>query len=75
MSWVVKNGEEKTSINLYIDALYYSIITCTTVGYGDITPITMPERIYGIFNAIISCGIFAYSVNTIGNIFSGLAEE
>jgi len=34
----VKNGEEKTSMNLYIDALYYSIITCTTVSYGDITP-------------------------------------
>jgi hypothetical protein len=40
-----------------------------TVGYGDIVPITNMERIYTILMSIISCGVFAYSVNTIGNIF------
>ena len=36
-----------------------------TVGYGDIHPFT----IYVIIMTLISCGVFAYSVNTIGNIF------
>ena len=49
--------------------LYYALITCSTVGYGDISPTTSNEKIYGIFMTIISCGVFAYAVNTIGSIF------
>ena len=40
-----------------------------TVGYGDITPITNFEKIFIIFITILTCGVFAYSVNTIGSIF------
>ncbi len=40
-----------------------------TVGYGDITPVTVSEKIYCIFITLISCGVFAYVVNTIGSIF------
>lgn len=46
-----------------------------TVGYGDITPISPYEKTYVIGMAIMSCGVFAYSVNTIGNIFSKLRER
>lgn len=37
-----------------------------TVGYGDISPNTDTEKIIVIGLAIISCGIFAFSVSTIG---------
>ena len=40
-----------------------------TVGYGDITPATNYEKVFIIFITIITCGVFAYSVNTIGSIF------
>lgn len=39
-----------------------------TVGYGDITPKTSIEKIFVIIMTIISCGQFAYTVNTIGSI-------
>ncbi|KRX11104.1 Cyclic nucleotide-binding protein [Pseudocohnilembus persalinus] len=39
-----------------------------TVGYGDITPTNTREKIYCIFMTLISCGVFAYAVNTIGQI-------
>lgn len=39
-----------------------------TIGYGDITPITVYERSFVIFVTLISCGVFAYSVNQIGII-------
>ena len=44
-----------------------------TVGYGDITPKTSLEKIFVIFMTLISCGIFAFAVNTIGNIFHEIA--
>lgn len=33
-----------------------------TVGYGDVTPISFFEKVYAIFMALISCGIFAYFI-------------
>lgn len=39
-----------------------------SVGYGDITPQTNIEIIMCIVIMFISCFVFAYSVNMIGNI-------
>lgn len=40
-----------------------------TVGYGDIVPKTIEERVYTIIFVLISAIIFAYVVNTIGSLF------
>lgn len=40
-----------------------------TVGYGDISPNTREEKMVTIFLTIISCGVFAFAVNTIDVIF------
>lgn len=37
-----------------------------TVGYGDITPKTTLELFCGIFSILIACGMFGFSLNTIG---------
>ncbi len=39
-----------------------------TLGYGDVIPINSYEKVYVIFVTIISCGVFAFIVNTIGSI-------
>jgi len=38
----------------------------STVGYGDISPQSSPEKLYTIFSMIISCGVFAYIMGSIG---------
>jgi hyperpolarization activated cyclic nucleotide-gated potassium channel 2 len=52
----------------YVISLYWAFTTMTTVGYGDVTPYTMREKVYAIFSMLIACGVFAYVVGSIETI-------
>lgn len=47
----------------WIDSLYFSVITITTVGYGDIHPTNDITKIFTIFYVLIGVGIIAASLN------------
>jgi hyperpolarization activated cyclic nucleotide-gated potassium channel 2 len=42
-------------------------MTMTTVGYGDIFPHSSEEKLYTILAMIVSCGVFAYIMGSIGS--------
>ena len=45
-------------IQSFIDALWWSFSTTTTVGYGDITPVTFEGKLIGIVSMLIGVAIF-----------------
>lgn len=51
------------------------MVTMVTVGYGDVLPITAIEKTVCVILMLVSCGIFAYSMNTIGNILENFNQE
>ena len=53
-------------------AMWWSVITLTTIGYGDIYPITILGKIIGGVIAIIGIGMFALPTGIIG---AGFVEE
>lgn len=70
LTWLKKyNFDSLQWQEQYLQCLYFAFITMITVGYGDITPVSLEEKIYVILMTLISCGQFAYSINTIGTIF------
>lgn len=52
----------------WLDAIYFSVITITTVGYGDIHPTNDITKIFTIFYVLIGVGIIASSLNIIVKI-------
>ena len=54
-----ENTAEGSGIRSFGDALWYSLITITTVGYGDLSPVTPFGRLIGVFFALSSVGILA----------------
>ncbi len=54
----------------FFDALYWSIITFTTVGYGDITPQTTEGRIITMILVICSLVVIAFITSVIVSAFN-----
>lgn len=54
------------------EAMWWGTITLTTVGYGDVYPVTLIGRILGAILAILGIGLFALPA---GILASGFSEE
>jgi len=59
----------------YVDALYFSAATMTTVGYGDISPKTDAGKIFTIFFVFMGVGIALYGLSLIAAHFVESREE
>jgi voltage-gated potassium channel len=53
----------------YNDALWWGIVTSTTVGYGDYFPVTTPGRIIGIILMLIGISTFGFITASIASVF------
>ncbi|KAL4437912.1 hypothetical protein ABPG74_001083 [Tetrahymena malaccensis] len=75
-SWIAQflkidqNSIEQNKFEIYIASLHYIIVTMVTVGYGDIYPTNSSERLLNILVMITSSFVFAYIVNSVGQILS-----
>lgn len=52
------------TVSLYVLALYWSVMTITTVGYGDILPMSQTEYAVAIFGMAVGGAMWAYVVGT-----------
>ncbi|KAL4467648.1 hypothetical protein ABPG73_022074 [Tetrahymena malaccensis] len=67
--WLVTFQLDQSShFEQYLHSYYFSVVTMTTIGYGDYTAKTSIEYSFMIVFMIVSCGIFGYTINSIGNI-------
>ena len=49
----------------YFQSLYFSVITLTTVGFGDFSPVTFVGRLFTIFYVLIGVGIIVALISRI----------
>lgn len=48
----------------WLDALYFCVITLTTIGYGDFSPTTNAGKVFTMVYAVVGIGVFVALVST-----------
>ncbi|MBQ6399352.1 MAG: ion transporter [Clostridia bacterium] len=51
------------------DALWFSLVTLTTVGFGDLTPVTLPGKLIAFVFLLMSVGLLAFLLGLTWNLF------
>tara|TARA_R110000796_G_scaffold252640_2_gene389761 strand:+ start:10508 stop:10828 length:321 start_codon:yes stop_codon:yes gene_type:complete len=59
----------------WLDSLYFSIITLTTIGYGDFSPQTDWGKIFTIVYIIVGVGLILTFINTVYNHFKNIPKD
>ncbi|CAB9520515.1 Potassium channel AKT2 [Seminavis robusta] len=64
-TWIGGQVNESTGYERYVTALYWSVVTFTTVGYGDFSPVNPAEQIFGMIYMLINMVIAAWMIGSI----------
>lgn len=57
----------------WVDSFYFSVVTISTVGFGDFSPETSAGKIFTIFYILVGLGVFVTAASTIAD--SILSQE
>jgi len=71
----LESSDPTAKINTVQDGLWYAIATLTTVGYGDLIPVTYGGRMLGFVFLLSSLGVYGFIIGQIANIMSTLKEN
>lgn len=64
--YILESGVN-TAVSSYTDALWWAIVTTTTVGYGDISPVTEGGRIIAAFLMLTGIGLISTLTANLAN--------
>ena len=72
LMYYIERSAQPDKFSSIPETMWWSIITVTTVGYGDVAPITPGGRLLAGFIALLGIGIFALPAGILG---SGFMEQ
>ena len=52
----------------WIDSVYFTVITLTTVGYGDLAPTSGPSKLFTVFLVLVGIGVIVAFVERIARL-------
>ncbi|XP_011081924.1 potassium channel AKT1 [Sesamum indicum] len=70
-TWIglsIENFHEVPLWNNYVTSVYWSIVTITTIGYGDLHPVNTGEMIFDIFYMFFAIGLGSYTIGNMTNL-------
>ena len=71
----VEKGAPGSTICDYFDAFWWSVVTITTVGYGDVSPVTDSGRWIGFIFLLASVSFYVILIGRITNLITNILEN
>jgi voltage-gated potassium channel len=59
-----------TGTRPYLGALYWTITTLTTVGYGDVTPTTSSQTVYAMTVMLLGVGLYGFVIGNMATLLT-----
>ena len=78
ISWLDHESLENQRSNLplaYLYAFYFSLMTTTTIGYGDVHPVSASGRVFALVAMAIGACVFSYGVTHVITLMSSLNKQ
>ncbi|NNM53929.1 MAG: cyclic nucleotide-binding domain-containing protein [Spirochaetales bacterium] len=71
-AWILVTGnpDHFDDVSLYLRALYWTVTTMTTIGYGDITPHGNSQILFVIFIEVFGAGMYGYVIGVVASLIS-----
>lgn len=70
LMYYIENGQQPDAFGSIPETMWWGVATLTTVGYGDVYPITPLGRVLGGIIAILGIGLFALPTSILASGFS-----
>lgn len=67
--FLIESPNPDSQITSFLDAIWWTVATVTTVGYGDVVPVTEVGKMVAIFFMIFGIGILGIFLSVLGTRF------
>ena len=67
-------AENRDEFKTMAQACYFTFVTCTTIGYGDMSPSTPSGRIFLVVYSMVGVVLVGYSVRQLGELLLTASE-
>ena len=75
-NWPVRyDNSDQTTLEIYFSSLYFIFSTLTTVGYGDIVPLTNEEKVFTVLVMAFGIAFYSILIGKINSILSSLDNQ
>ena len=72
-TWLyVRSMQDSSESEIYVNCLYWTVTTLATVGYGDIVPTTVAEKVVAIGWMLFGVFFFSFVVSSLASLLSSV---
>jgi voltage-gated potassium channel len=73
--YVMEGNNPQSPVNTLFEAIYWSIVTISTVGYGDITPVSHEGRVVAMLVIVAGIAVLAFTTSLFVSAFTEKLDE